>query len=281
MADQYLSTDPAAGKRVADALQSPEYLSTKQDAGRVPGELGRVDSNAVGVDHDKLVQALTDAAVRHLPASMAPSAARVGTFIADSLASTLEMFSSPESIATGGTAAATRRLPQGVPEGAPTLPRTSYPQTQPGAVARVAGREIANSPNAGMVQKVVGKVMQQAPSTKTFQDLPLAQQMEHLPIQRVGTTTPYQAPSQPIAPPQTMTPVSVPVDSAAQIPAALAKMTLSAEEFSAAQAMAKRGIAPEAIKQNILALRALRGSLPTNAKMAQDVAARNAAGTWK
>lgn len=34
MADKYLSTDPAAGQKLADAFQTPEYLSMSADAGR-------------------------------------------------------------------------------------------------------------------------------------------------------------------------------------------------------------------------------------------------------
>jgi len=64
-------------------------------------ERTRVDTNAVGVDHDKIVHGIADWASKLPPAWQKP-AAMLATFPADALASLLEMFSAPETIATAG-----------------------------------------------------------------------------------------------------------------------------------------------------------------------------------
>lgn len=129
------------------ATSYAEQLHNDYAAGRYDPSKGsdrtRVDTNTIGVDHDKLAHAVTDAAVRHLPASLAPAAAMFGTFITDALASTLEMVSAPESIATAGMG----RVPDRIPPS--TIPKPS-PQT----LRNIA--QIAASPVKGTA-KVLGK----------------------------------------------------------------------------------------------------------------------------
>ena len=88
MADQPLS------------IVNSEPLSVVQ-AQPLGSERTRVDTNAVGVDHDKIVHGIADWASKLPPAWQKP-AAMLATFPADALASLLEMFSAPETIAGAG-----------------------------------------------------------------------------------------------------------------------------------------------------------------------------------
>ena len=88
MADQPLS------------IVNSEPLSVVQ-AQPLGSERTRVDTNAVGVDHAKIVHGIANWASTLPPAWQKP-AAMLATFPADALASLLEMFSAPETIASAG-----------------------------------------------------------------------------------------------------------------------------------------------------------------------------------
>jgi hypothetical protein len=124
----------------------------------------RMDTNAIGVNHDWIANR----------ASQLPEPLRYPAAFAGSLLShTLESLSAPESIATMGVG----RLAD------PTAPLPNRAPTPIRNAIRAAGTELRQAPGAGFVAKTAGALMERVPFPKTFQDLPLAQQMEHLPTE--------------------------------------------------------------------------------------------------
>ncbi len=60
-------------------------------------------------------------------------------------------------------------------------PPSERPVTDMRGMIRSAGTELRQSPGGGFTAKTVGRILQAVPEKQTFNDLPLAQQMEHLP----------------------------------------------------------------------------------------------------
>lgn len=70
-------------------------------------------------------------------------------------------------------------LPRLSPKG---LPPMSYEPTPIRDAARSFATELQNAPGTGAISRFVARLLQRIPQPSTFQDLPLAQQMEHLPM---------------------------------------------------------------------------------------------------
>lgn len=134
----------------------------RQSMGAVNGsERNRVDTNMIGFDHAKMADL----------ASKLPEPLRYPAAFLGSLGGTaLEAFSAPESVAMMGIGRVPARIPMAV----------SHPPTPIRDAIRMAGAGL-DTPMANPVTRMAGRVMERVPVPKTFQDLPLAQQMEHLP----------------------------------------------------------------------------------------------------
>lgn len=140
-----------------------------------PGERTRVDTNMIGVDPNWMVRKSADVATRYLPSWAAPTAATTMAAIGSLPLSFLEAASSPEAAAAGmASGARLPRMPKRV------LP-TSYGGTPIRDALRTGGEELSQAPGGGMTAKVVGWGLQKIPARKTFQDVPLAEQMADLP----------------------------------------------------------------------------------------------------
>ena len=94
----HIFPDDATDEEIGQALQPKPFNGPRL----VPGsERTRVDTNIIGVDHNQIVQGIADWASK-LPPRWQRPAAMLATFPADALASLVEIFSAPESVAAGG-----------------------------------------------------------------------------------------------------------------------------------------------------------------------------------
>lgn len=157
-------------ENIATVIQHYKSQAPPPAVAPKPSDLHRVDTNMIGVNQDWFANQASK-----LPRPMQYPAAFLG-----SLAGTaLEAFSAPETVATAGAGLAAGRLPS-IPE--PTMP-VSYPA---GAGLRGALRSMGSvaehAPGSGAFGKLAGRTLQKIPEAQTFQDLPLIQQMEQLPV---------------------------------------------------------------------------------------------------
>lgn len=85
------------------------------------------------------------------------------------------LFGAPESVLMGaGALKPSALMPKELP--------VSYAATPIRDAIMQAGSIAEKAPGAGGLTKLMGRMVQKIPVGKTFQDLPLAQQMEHLPV---------------------------------------------------------------------------------------------------
>lgn len=128
------------------------------------GERTRQDTNIISVDHDKVMQAVANAASK-LPEPIRKYVAEQGAFQADLASSLFEMFSSPETVATMGAGMLKPGNPSPIPIPNDMLPR--YPTAPIAERVQSAGRALETvgsdaKGGAGIAARVIGKIMQKA-----------------------------------------------------------------------------------------------------------------------
>lgn len=173
-AQAHLFDDPAVlAKLDSDSRRRLSKFQTALQA-PLPGgsDRTRADTGTIGINHDWILQRVADLASR-LPASVRGPAAAYATANIDPVASIVEMLAAPESIATAGAGLVAGR--------AYAPPPSARVETPIRSGLRSVGAEIQSAPGAGMTAKIAGRLLQTIPERTTFNDLPLAQQMEHLP----------------------------------------------------------------------------------------------------
>jgi hypothetical protein len=300
MPQELLSTDPKAGLLSTDANAGVVAAAPRGD---------RRDANAVGVDHDWIVQHIANWASK-LPPRWQQPAAFIATLPADMLGSLVEMLSAPESIATLGAGGIPK--PAAAVERPPGVPMTA----RVGAVARpvakatsaVLDNDIAGaiSPRAAHVGKIATRVSDALEKRAATAAGPAAPPE----TAAVGGTPAPPGPPPPAAPASAMSPQRVLNELAIQ--ARRQGVKLSEQDYQAATQAVAQGVSPtdvvsalkqlqqppdaraymalrQAGKSNAEAMAELQGErdlakrfgLPSTEEVEAAVKERNAKGYWK
>ena len=281
-------------------------------------ERTRVDTNAVGVDHDKIVHGIADWASKLPPAWQKP-AAMLATFPADALASLLEMFSAPETIAGAGfkpTNAAMDTAGTAVKNASATTARSvgaAVDAVDPDLVSIASPRAGAALKKAQQVRDVLAKragtaeapaVAEEAPAgppgPRTINDA-MAEAVKQAQAAREAAKTTSRgvsasaAPAPPSArgtqsPPSPAPPTgSRPAPAGAKPSVTAAMMTqyralralgLRDPEMPAYLHLVQQGKSEAEALSAIQAMRQLSGNLPTAAEAQTAIRNRNATGKW-
>ena len=281
-------------------------------------ERTRVDTNAVGVDHDKIVHGIADWASKLPPAWQKP-AAMLATFPADALASLLEMFSAPETIAGAGfkpTNAAMDTAGTAVKNASATTARSvgaAVDAVDPDLVSIASPRAGAALKKAQQVRDVLAKragtaeapaVAEEAPAgqagPRTINDA-MAEAVKQAQAAREAAKTTSRgasasaAPAPPSArgtqsppsPTPPTTPPPVPAGAKPSVTAAmmtqyraLRALGLRDPEMPAYLNLVQQGKSEAEALSAIQAMRQLSGNLPTAAEAQTAIRNRNATGKW-
>lgn len=223
-------------------------------------ERTRVDTNAIGVDHERLQQHIANWASTLSPAWQKP-AAILATFPADVLASLVEMVSSPETIATAGAKPALGAMDKVADGAAAAKALASRVRVDP----KAAAENFSLTKPQGVLKGV--SIAPQTPEMVT------PGYDRYLP-----SSSGYVAPA-PVAPAPVAAPVAVP---AAVAPTTAPSLKLNAAEWKEFQRLLGRGVkTPEALQQ-VMTMRELAARLggATSEEVAKAAAHRNTTGKW-
>lgn len=193
----------------------------------------RTDTNMIGIDHDAIIHGISNWASTLSPQWQKP-AAFLATLPADALASLVEMFSSPEGVATMGAKPAMAAL-----DGAGAAARNGAAATVKGAVRTVAGAgDVVHPDVISMVSPRAGKAVEMAQRVRGAMRKPVTAASAELPV---------AAPVEPVA-----SPVAAPAS-----PAASAMRTGPAESSAESAPSAPKNSLPDqkALNEEALARR--------------------------
>jgi hypothetical protein len=242
-----------------------EPLTVAQSA-PLGSERTRIDTNAIGIDHDKVMHAVADAASK-LPEPIRKYVAQQGGFFADVAASIMEMLSAPETIASAGAGT----LPNAVDAGANGMAKVGAPikagvtlakdlATDPDVVGMAFPRTANAMRKAQTVRDAIAKrttPVEAPPSVATAP--PAASAVGGTPPQPdlPPPVAPVESPASPTPPPvdSTTSPTFYPQKALNELAVAArrAKVKLSDQDYVMAVEAVKHGATPEeavaAVKQ--------------------------------